>query len=339
LKLLVAGGAGFIGSNFVRHALTRWPGSSITVFDKLTYAGNLENLEGVLDDPRVTFVQGDICSPSSVSAAVPRHSHIINFAAESHVDRSILEPDAFVKTDIEGTRILLEAAKGANVERYLQVSTDEVYGHIPAPQRINEDGPLRPRSPYAASKAGGDLLVNAYHATYNVPTLVTRGANTYGPYQYPEKLIPLFITNCLEHLPLPVYGDGMQARDWLFVKDHCNGIGTVLERGQLGETYNLGASHEWLNRDVVDAILERSGADPSLVRHVHDRPGHDRRYALDTSKARALGWTIETTFEDGLAQTVDWYEDHRDWWKRIKEGSFKDFYAAQYDRRLAESLP
>jgi dTDP-glucose 4,6-dehydratase len=337
MKLLVAGGAGFIGSNFVRYALRRWPQSEVTVLDKLTYAGNVQNLSSVWDDARFAFFQGDICVAQAVREAMEGCTHVVNFAAETHVDRSILDPGAFVKTDIEGTRVLLEASSACAVERYLQVSTDEVYGEIAAPRRAAEDDLLRPRSPYAASKAGGDLMVGAYVTTYGVPALITRGANTYGPYQYPEKLVPLFITNALEGLPLPVYGDGKQMRDWLFVEDHCAGIAAVLESGKIGEIYNLGAGVERPNLEVIDRIVDLTGSDSSLVRHVPDRPGHDRRYALATDKAAALGWKPHTSFEDGLRATVAWYRENRTWWESIKSGAFREFYDVQYADRLAQS--
>lgn len=337
MRLLVTGGAGFIGSNFVRHALSRWPEAEVVVLDKLTYAGNLENLAGVRDHSRFHFQRGDICDRDAVREAMAGCTHVTNFAAETHVDRSILDPDAFVRTDVEGTRVLLEAARDAGVERYLQVSTDEVYGDIEPPERAGEEHPLRPRSPYSASKAGGDLMVGAYHTTFGVPTLITRGSNTYGPYQYPEKLIPLFVTNALDGLPLPIYGDGMQMRDWLHVSDHCAGIATVLEGGRPGETYNLGVGNERPNRDVIDRIVRLTGCDRGLLRTVPDRPGHDRRYALDTAKARSLGWSPRIVFDDGLAETVAWYRTNRSWWEPIKDGSYHAYYEAQYAGRLAQS--
>lgn len=337
MKLLVTGGAGFIGSNFVRLALRRWPQSAVVVLDKLTYAGHLANLASSLDDPRLTFVQGDVCDAETVSEALRGCTHLINFAAETHVDRSILDPGSFVRTDVEGTRVLLECSKQLGIERYLQVSTDEVYGHIPAPARADESDRLAPRSPYSASKAAGDLMVGAYHVTYGLPTLVTRGANTYGPYQYPEKLVSLFATNALEGEPLPVYGDGMQMRDWLYVDDHCTGIAMVLERGEPGQTYNLGTGDERPNLEVVQRIVDLTGCDPSLVWYVPDRPGHDRRYALETARVSALGWMPATPFETGLEHTIEWYRRNRDWWEPIKGGGFREYYARQYAERLRES--
>jgi dTDP-glucose 4,6-dehydratase len=340
MKLLVSGGAGFIGSNFVRHALNRWPDASVVVLDKLTYAGNMENLADVRDDSRFSFIQGDIGSAETVHRAMSGCTHVVNFAAETHVDRSILEAGTFVQTDVEGSRVLLEAARAVGLERYLQVSTDEVYGDVQAPRRSREDDPLLPRSPYSASKAGGDLMVRAYRETFGVPTVITRGSNTYGPYQYPEKLISLFITNALDGLPLPMYGDGRQLRDYLYVEDHCAGIATVLERGEVGGIYNIGAGTERPNREVIDAIVSLTGSDPSLVRSVPDRPGHDRRYALDLQRTRRLGWSPQIDFQRGIQLTVDWYRSHRDWWEPIKDGtSFREYYRTQYDARLAASTP
>lgn len=337
MKLLVTGGAGFIGSAFVRMALRRWPEAQVVVIDKLTYAGNLANLAEVRDEPRFQFIQGDIADPAAVAHAIAGCTHVLNFAAETHVDRSILNAGDFVRTDVEGTRVLLEAARTGAVQRYLQVSTDEVYGDVEAPHRSTEADPLRPRSPYSASKAGGDLMVGAYHATYGLPTIITRGSNTYGPYQYPEKLVPLFVTNALESLPLPVYGDGRQMRDWLYVEDHCTGIATALERGAPGEIYNIGVENERPNLEVVDRILQYTGCDPTLIRHVPDRPGHDRRYALDTRKLRALGWAPATDFERGIRETVAWYGEHRSWWEPLKDGSYREYYRQQYAHRLQET--
>lgn len=337
MRLLVTGGAGFIGSAFVRFALRHWPGSEVVVLDKLTYAGNPDNLSAVRDDPRFRFVQGDIALEDDVRGAMRHCTHVLNFAAETHVDRSIMQPEIVVRTNVEGTRVLLQTAVDLSVERFLQVSTDEVYGPIEQPLRATEEDILRPRSPYAASKAGGDLMVGAYHVTYGLPTLITRGANTYGPYQYPEKLIPLFVTNALEGLPLPVYGDGMQSRDWLAVDDHCAGIAAVLEHGEPGQVYNIDAGNERANLEVVSRIVDLTGADPSLVRHVPDRPGHDRRYAMQTAKLRSLGWEPRIPFEQGLRDTVAWYRGNRSWWEPIKSGSFREYYQKQYGRRLAES--
>lgn len=340
MKLLVSGGAGFIGSNFVRHALHRWPEAHVVVLDKLTYAGNMANLADVRNDPRFSFVQGDICSVGTVRRAIAGCTHVTNFAAETHVDRSILEAGAFVQTDVEGTRVLLEAAREVGLERYLQVSTDEVYGDVEAPHRSREDDSLLPRSPYSASKAGGDLMVRAYSETFGVPTLITRGSNTYGPYQYPEKLISLFVTNALDGLLLPMYGDGRQLRDYLYVEDHCAGIATVLEQGEVGGIYNIGAGQERPNREVIDTILALTGCDPSLVRSVPDRLGHDRRYALDLTKTQALGWSPQVDFQLGMQRTVDWYRHQRAWWEPIKDGTgFREYYRTQYEDRLAQSTP
>jgi dTDP-glucose 4,6-dehydratase len=338
-SLFVAGGAGFIGSNFVHRALERWPDDAIVVYDALTYAGNLQNLADVIEDQRVSFVRGDICDAEAVLTAMQGCTRVVNFAAETHVDRSILDPGGFIRTDVEGTRVLLEAARDLGVARYLQVSTDEVYGDVGAPARSSEDDPLRPRSPYSASKAGGDLMVAAYHATFGVPAIITRGSNTYGPYQYPEKLIPLFVTNAIEGLPLPIYGDGLQMRDWLYVDDHCTGIATVLDRGTPGEVYNLGAGNERPNLEVIERIVTLTGCNPDLMRHVPDRPGHDRRYALDASKAQALGWTPAVLFERGIEDTVHWYLEHESWWKPIKSGEFTQYYQRQYEARLQQAQP
>lgn len=335
MNLLIPGGAGFIGSSFVRYALNRWPTCRVMVLDKLTYAGNMANLAEVADDPRFRFVRGDICEPETVRAAMAGCSHVVNFAAETHVDRSILDARDFLRTDVEGTQELLEAARAYGVERYLQVSTDEVYGDMEYPQRTNEEAHLAPRSPYSASKAAGDLMVGAYHITFGVSTLITRGSNTYGPYQYPEKLIPLFVTNAIRGLPLPVYGDGMQMRDWLYVEDHCAAIATVLERGTPGQIYNIGQGSERPNLEITQEIIRFTGCDPALIRHVLDRPGHDRRYALDTSKIRALGWAPTWTLDTGLEPTVRWYQDHRAWWEPLLDETYREYYRQQYEGRLA----
>ena len=327
MKLLVCGGAGFIGSNFVRLRL-RDHGDEITVLDKLTYAGRRENLE-VLD---VTFVHGAIEDPAAVATAMEGVDAVVNFAAETHVDRSIAEPDAFVKTHALGTYVLLEAAKDAGV-RYLQVSTDEVYGSIEEGS-FTEESPLAPSSPYSASKAGADLLVGGYHETYGMETLICRGSNNYGPYQYPEKLIPLMVLNALHGDPLPVYGDGMQVRNWLYVEDFGRGIGHVLEHGVPGEVYNVGGPDEEPNIEVVRRIIALTGADPSLMEYVTDRPGHDRRYSLGSEKVRALGWEAQVRFEEGLERTVNWYRDTPSWWEPIRSGDYRAYYERQYGRSL-----
>jgi dTDP-glucose 4,6-dehydratase len=332
-RLLVTGGAGFIGSNFVRRVLERHPDARITVLDKLTYAGNRANLADVEADPRFTFVVGDIADAALVDRLASDVDAIVNFAAESHVDRSIEEPDAFIQTDIYGTFVLLEAARRHGHRRYLQISTDEVYGNVPDGSS-SEDDPLRPRSPYSASKSGGDLLVGAYHTTYGVPALVTRASNNFGPYQYPEKIIPLFITNAMDDQPLPLYGDGQQIRDWLYVDDHCDAIEMVLARGLPGETYNVGGGNELTNLDLTRMILEALGKPMTLVRRVEDRPGHDRRYSVDSSKLHNLGWQPAHSFADALGNTVAWYVEHEAWWRPLKSGEYLDYYRRQYGSRL-----
>jgi dTDP-glucose 4,6-dehydratase len=332
-RLLVTGGAGFIGSAFVRRVLDRHPGVSIVVLDKLTYAGNRANLADVEASPRFTFVQGDIADAELVDRVAAEADAIVNFAAESHVDRSIEEPDAFIRTDVYGTFVLLEAARRHGHARYLQISTDEVYGNVPTGSSTEEDA-LKPRSPYSASKSGGDLLVGAYHATYGVPTLLTRASNNFGPYQYPEKVIPLFITNAIDDEALPLYGDGLQVRDWLYVDDHCDALELVLEQGAPGETYNVGGGNELTNIDLTRAVLDLLGKPMTLVRRVEDRAGHDRRYSVDCSRLRALGWEPGHSFEDALRATVDWYRDREDWWRPLKSGEYREYYARQYGARL-----
>jgi len=328
MRILVTGGAGFIGSHFVKRLLAA--GEVVVVLDKLTYSGNRANLEGC----DVEFVQGDICDPDAVAEAAPGCDVVVNFAAESHVDRSILGPAEFILTDVLGTQVLLDYVRAAGIGRYVQVSTDEVYGDLEGGGRSTEEDPLRPSSPYSASKAGGDLETLAYVRTYGVNASVTRGANTYGPNQYPEKFVPLFATNALDGEPVPVYGDGRQVREWLHVEDHCAAVELVLREGGPGEIYNVGGEERG-NIDVAQRILELTGADQSLLRHVEDRPGHDRRYALDDSKLRALGWEPRHSFEDGLAATVEWYRGNRAWWEPIKSGEFREFYERQYAERLA----
>src|ERR671936_2795546 len=306
MRILVTGGAGFIGSHFAKRLAAA--GDDVVVLDKLTYSGNRANLEGA----DVDFREGDICDADAVAEAAAGAEAIVNFAAETHVDRSILGAAEFIETDVLGTYVLLSWARDAGV-RLVQVSTDEVYGDVPEGTSSREDDPLRPSSPYSASKAGGDLQVLAAVRTYGVDACITRGSNTYGPRQYPEKLIPLFLTNALDGDPLPLYGDGRQVRDWIHADDHCAAIELVLREGSSGEIYNVGAGNERENVEIAQRILELSGADPSLLRHVEDRPGHDRRYSLDCSKLRALGWRPQRSFEQGLAETVEWYRDHRAW--------------------------
>jgi dTDP-glucose 4,6-dehydratase len=347
--LLVTGGAGFIGSCFVRNVLGRGDGTRITVLDKLTYAGSEANLADVRADPeqaaRLLFVRGDIADPAAVAPLVEAADAVVNFAAESHVDRSILDPAAFLTTGVIGVHVLLEACRREleratagerAAPRFVQVSTDEVYGSV-EDGRSSEGDPLSPRSPYSAAKAAGDMLVRSYVVTYGLDALITRGSNTYGPYQHPEKLIPLFVTNAIDDEPLPLYGDGLQRRDWLYVADHAGAIEFVLRHGAKGEIYNVAGSAELTNREVVAALLERLGKPWSLVRTVADRPGHDRRYALDGSKLAALGWRNDTQFPDGIAATVDWFRTNEAWWRAARSGSWDDYYDRQYGARLAGS--
>jgi len=326
VRLLVCGGAGFIGSNFVRLRLAG--GDEITVLDKLTYAGRRENLE----DLDVRLVVGGIEDPGAVADALEGCDAIVNFAAETHVDRSIAEPDAFVTTHALGTYTLLEAARERSL-RYVQVSTDEVYGSIETGS-FTEESPLQPSSPYSATKAGADLLVASYHHTFGLEALICRGSNNYGPYQYPEKLIPLMVLNAMHGDKLPVYGDGMQVRNWIYVEDFGRGIGTVLERGEPGEVYNVGGPDEAPNLEVVTKIIEYTGADDSLIEYVTDRPGHDRRYSLGSEKVRALGWEAQVRFSAGLERTVDWYRENRAWWEPIRSGDYRAYYERQYGRAL-----
>ena len=338
MKLLVTGGAGFIGSNFVRRTMLGGTIDRLIVLDKLTYAGNVANLADVANDRRYSFVQADINDGAVVDELMGQVDAVVNFAAESHVDRSIEAADAFVMTDVHGVFTLLEAARRHRIERFVQVSTDEVYGDV-AEGASRENDALEPRSPYAASKASGDLLSLAYHATYGVPVVVTRGSNTYGPRQYPEKVIPLFVTNAIDGEPLPLYGDGRQVRDWLHVDDHCDAIALVLERGEPGEAYNVGGGSSLANVDLTERLLTLLDRPRSLIRHVTDRAGHDRRYALDWSKLAALGWAPRVELEEGLASTVTWYRQHEDWWRPIKNGEFRDYYRRQYADRLATGSP
>jgi len=332
-RILVTGGAGFIGSNFVRYMLREHPELDILVLDALTYAGNLENLADVAGDPRFFFFRGDIRDEAMVDNLVPNVDTIVNFAAETFVDRSIHEPADFVTTDVVGTFRLLEAARRHGVERFVHISTDEVYGSVEQGSSVETD-PVEPRSPYSASKAASDLLARSYFVTYGVPVIITRASNNYGPYQHPEKLIPFFITNALEDRPLPVYGDGQQVRDWLYVEDHCSAIDIVLRKGVPGEIYNVGGGFERTNLEVTRGILRALGKDESLIKFVKDRPGHDRRYSLDTAKLRSLGWEPKVSFDEGLPATVRWYVENEGWWKRVREGeSFQQFHRAWYKER------
>ncbi len=336
-NLLVTGGAGFIGSNFVHYMLEKHPDYRIVVYDKLTYAGNLDNLRDIKDE-RYSFVKGDICDAVKVQETLREQQidTIVNFAAETHVDRSILDPDAFIRTDVYGTYVLLEATKKLGLERFHQVGTDEVYGWVEEGSSVETD-PLDPRSPYAASKAGGDLLINSYYVTYQLPVTITRGSNNIGPYQYPEKVVPLFVTNAIDNIPLPLYGDGRQQRDYQYVLDHCEGIDVVLQKGKPGEVYNVGTGAETYNVDMAHMILKLLGKPESLIRHVPDRPGHDRRYSLSTAKLQKLGWKSQNTFEQAIEKTVKWYVDNEWWWRKIKSGEYMEYYKKQYADRLEKA--
>lgn len=337
MKLLVTGGAGFIGSAFVRYTIASDATARVVTLDKLTYAGNLENLAPVADSGRHEFVHGDICDGPLVDRLIGDGGFdaVVHFAAESHVDRSILSPHLALQTNVLGTATLLDAARRAKLPRFLLVSTDEVYGDIDAPDEADETYPLRPSSPYAASKAAADLLLLSYVRTYRMPALITRASNNYGAYQFPEKLIPLMITNAMEGTPLPVYGDGLQVRDWLYVDDHCRGILAVLQRGRDGEVYNIGGNRSLTNREVIGKICEAVGAPTSLMQTVADRPGHDRRYALRAEKiTHETGFAPTMSFEQGLAQTVQWYRDHGDWMGRVRSGAYREYYEKNYGWRI-----
>ncbi len=335
-RLLVTGGAGFIGSAFVRRLLARDPNRRVIVLDKLTYAGNRTNLESVHESPGFRFVLGDIADPTVVDSLAGEVDAIVNFAAESHVDRSIEAPDAFIRTDVYGTFVLLEAARRHAHRRYLQVSTDEVYGSVATGSALEGDH-LEPRSPYAASKAAGDLLVLAYGTTYGLPVGITRASNTFGPHQYPEKILPLFTTNAIDGEPLPLYGDGLQMRDWLYVDDHCAAVELVLTAGGAGEVYNVAGDNELTNLELTRLILDELGLPESLIRSVPDRPGHDRRYSLDAGKIRRLGWQPAASFRSALSETIHWYVDHPEWWRPLKDGEYIDYYRRQYADRLDRS--
>lgn len=336
MKLLVTGGAGFIGSNFVLYMLRQHPDYVIINVDALTYAGNLENLKSVEDNPNHTFIKADIRDAKAMDKIIGQNINVIvNFAAESHVDRSILEPDVFVKTNVLGTQVLLEAAKKHNIKKFVQVSTDEVYGTLGDTGLFSETTPLAPNSPYSASKAGGDLLVRAYHETFGLPVNITRCSNNYGPFQFPEKLIPLMISKALGDEPLPVYGDGLNVRDWLYVEDHCSAIDLVIHQGRNGEVYNIGGNNERTNLQIVKSILQQLGKPESLITHVKDRPGHDRRYGIDPTKTMTeLGWKPKHSFETGIKETISWYLNNKDWWTRILSGAYQEYYVKQYGERL-----
>jgi dTDP-glucose 4,6-dehydratase len=330
-RLLITGGAGFIGSNFVRYMINKYPDDKIVVLDALTYAGNLENLKDLQNRPNYQFYHGNICDKELVDTLVQQTDIIINFAAETHVDRSILEAGSFIQTDVVGTFTLLEASKKYQIERYIQISTDEVYGSIDEGSFF-ENSPLQPNSPYSASKASGDLLVRAYHRTYGLPTIITRSSNNFGPYQYPEKLIPLFITNAMDDQPLPLYGDGKNVRDWLYVIDNCEAIDVVLQAGKDGEAYNIGGGNELENIRITEMILEKLNKPKALIKKVPDRLGHDRRYSVDIGKMKALGWRPRHQFSEAMAETIQWYQTNEQWWRRIKEKQeeFKKFYQDYY---------
>ncbi len=332
MRILVTGGCGFIGSNYVRRVLRERPEDSVVNLDKLTYAGNPENLADVAGDSRYSFVRADICDEAAVEAAIARVDAVVNFAAESHVDRSIQSAGSFVDTDVKGVYTLLEAARKRGIARFLHVSTDEVYGSIEKGS-FSEDDPPDPSSPYSASKAGGELMVRAFARTFGYQALTTRGSNTYGPYQYPEKMIPLFITNAIDNVALPLYGDGRNVRDWLHVDDHCAGLDKVLREGTPGEVYNIGGDQERTNIEVTERILDLLGKGRDLIAYVTDRPGHDRRYSISSAKAHALGWTPQVSFEEGLAGTVTWYRENESWWRRLKDGSYRDYYRQMYAGR------
>lgn len=336
MRILVTGGAGFIGSNFVRHYLTECADCEVVNLDKLTYAGNLENLRDIEDDPRYSFVRGDICDPVAVDSVMHETDVVLNFAAETHVDRSIGDPSGFLETDIFGVHVLLESARRHGVARFIQISTDEVYG--PAVDRpFTEDSPLNPRNPYSASKAGGEMLARSYFITYGCPVIVTRAANNIGPNQYPEKVVPLFTTNAIEDTPLPLYGAGDQERDYMHVGDHCTALMTIIEKGKPGETYNIGAGNHMKNIDMARLILRALEKPESLIKHVRDREGHDFRYAIDSSKLRALGWGPTYDAETALRETVTWYAANPGWWKPLKSGEFREYYERQYGSRLEEA--
>jgi dTDP-glucose 4,6-dehydratase len=334
--LLVTGGCGFIGSNFIHYILALYPHYRVINLDKLTYCGNLDNLCELTQQPNFTFVKGDIADRKKVMTLLHNEGVdcIVNFAAESHVDRSIEEPDLFLRTNVLGTQVLLEGAREAHVPLFIQISTDEVYGSLGSTGYFTETTPLKPNSPYAASKTAADLMVRAYIKTYGIDAIVTRCSNNYGPYQFPEKLLPLMISNAMEDRELPIYGDGLNVRDWIYVEDHCRALNVILHRGKSGEIYNIGGASERTNLEVVRTVLEVLGKPESLIRFVTDRPGHDRRYAMDFSRLKKeLGWQPTVTFEEGIKKTVTWYVEHQDWWQRIKSGEYLEYYERMYGDR------
>jgi len=332
MKILVTGGAGFMGSNFVRYILNKYPDYSVINFDKLTYAGNKENLADLTGNPHYSFVQGDIANEVQVGKVMPGVDVIVNYAAETHVDRSIMNPRDFLLTDVIGTYTLLEACRKNGIQKYIQISTDEVFGSI-AKGKFTEKSPFEPNSPYSASKAGGDHLVRAYQVTYNVPTIVTHSCNFYGPYQYPEKLIPLFITNLLEGKKVPLYGDGKNIREWIYTEDHCSAIDFILHHGAIGEVYNIGTGNEKTNFEITQLLLKILEKGEEMIQYVKDRAGHDRRYAIDNSKLLALGWQPQVDFKEGLVKTAEWYKNNQAWWQKIKSGEYLKYYQEQYHKR------
>jgi len=331
MRLLITGGAGFIGSNFIHYLLKKYPRYQIINLDKLTYCGNLDNLKDIKTS-HYKFVKGDISDAKLVRKIAKNVNGILNFAAETHVDRSIINADDFIRTDILGTKNLLEAVKEFKITRYLQISTDEVYGSL-ARGKASEEFPLAPNNPYSASKTGGDLMVRAYYRTFNLPILITRSSNNFGPYQYPEKLIPLFITNILEGKKVPLYGDGKNVRDWIYVEDNCAAIDLVFHRGKIGEIYNIGGDNPRTNLEITKSILKALGRDEKMIQYVKDRPGHDRRYALDSAKIRTLGWKPQYKFPEAMKLTIEWYKNNENWWKKIKSGQYLQYYKRQYGQR------
>ena len=338
-NIMVTGGAGFIGANFVIYMIDKYPDYNIVVYDKLTYAGNMDNLLDVSDEPRLHVVRADICNSIMVDQVIQDYDidTIVNFAAETHVDRSILDPDAFMRTNVNGTYTLLEAARKFGLERYHQISTDEVYGDVAPGSASVESDPAAPRSPYAASKASGDLMALAFHTTYDLPVTITRGANNIGPYQHLEKAVPLFTTSAIDNEPLPVYGDGRQMRDYQYVGDHCAAIDLVLHQGRIGEIYNIGTGDEMENLTMIEIVLETVGRPSSLIRHVKDRPGHDRRYSLNVDKIKALGWEPQYSLPEAVRKTAEWYQKNEWWWRKVKSGEYRDYYELQYGERLRET--